>query len=106
MSLSKITLTLGKGKTKQKINLTPEQFEELKQDMRDLDKSHNYYWHRNPWYQPYYIACTSNTFDTVASSSCVSETYVNSITDTASVNLITKPQPQPPRFSGCILSTA
>ena len=39
--LSKIELKLGK----KVITLTPEQFEELKRDMRNLDKSHYYYWH-------------------------------------------------------------
>ena len=40
MALSKITLKLGK----KKIELTEAEFEELKRDMRQLDKRHHYYW--------------------------------------------------------------
>ena len=47
MALAKIELKLGK-KT---ITLTPAQFEELKQDMRNLDKTYNYFWYSNPWPQ-------------------------------------------------------
>jgi len=47
MALATITLKLGK----KKIELTAKEFEELKADMRQLDKNHYYYWHN---YQPYW----------------------------------------------------
>ena len=40
MALAKITLQLGK----KKIELTNEEFQELKKDMRELDKIHSDYW--------------------------------------------------------------
>ena len=103
MALSKISLTLGKGKTKQKIQLTPAQFEELKQDMRDLDKSHNYYWHHSPWYGHWYNGGI-RTFST----SNATDTYTNAV---SAVNFTSENaqnalenQPEPPSFSGKILS--
>jgi len=118
MALSKITLTLGKGKTKQKISLTPDQFEELKQDMRDLDKSHNYYWNHNPWYQRWY----SQPYFTLTGNSGVSGTVTTSAS-TANINAVSsittagydsnndmrylaseKVDPNPPSFKGKILS--
>ena len=52
MALAKISLKLGK-KT---IELTPEQFEELKKDMRKLDKDYHYYWFGNYDYRYRQIA--------------------------------------------------
>ena len=55
MSLEKITLKLGK----KKIKLTVEEFEELKQDMRDLDRDYRWYWFSAPPYRPYWYTNTS-----------------------------------------------
>ena len=48
MALQIISLRLG---TKV-ISLTSKEFEELKRDMRELDKDHHYYWHSLPYYPP------------------------------------------------------
>ena len=57
MALAKIELKLGK-KT---ITLTPAQFEELKQDMRDLDRTYNYHWYSNPWPQRWWGGISNHT---------------------------------------------
>lgn len=110
MALSKITLTLGKGKSKQKISLTPEQFEELKQDMRDLDRSHDYYWHRSPWYQPWYYNSSGTMFTSTSGYANTSDVYLTatSASGTASstdtVTLTGTVDPAPPAFKGKVLS--
>ena len=79
MALSKIELKLGK----KVITLTPEQFEELKADMRELDKNHHYYWNNSPWDRPYYTYTTCTT-------------GIDQQSQT----------PNPPSFNGSILSTS
>lgn len=111
MALSKITLKLGR-KT---IELTSEQFEELKQDMRDLDRSHNYYWHRSPWYGQWYSQplSTFTTTNLVGSASTGSSGHAAN-TLTLSSDMAAMPvakfdgedQPNPPAFSGSVLNTA
>lgn len=97
MALAKITLKLGK-KT---IELTSEQFEELKQDMRDLDKSHNYYWHNSPWYQPWYynqpVLREFTTCNLVGSAS----NFSSSDAANRAVSLLPA---KPPNFSGSVVS--
>ena len=100
MALAKISLKLGR-KT---IELTPEQFEELKQDMRDLDKSHHYYWHTSPWYQPWYdrpnrLPTFTYTTPVVYGSSCDAAISANSL-----ISQTSNAVPEPPAFSGSILS--
>ena len=67
MALSKIELKLGK----KVIKLTPAEFEELKLDMRELDKQYHYYWCSQPVWQtgivykdPFYYS--SNVSDCVS----------------------------------------
>ena len=113
MALSKITLTLGKGKSKQKISLTPEQFEELKQDMRDLDQSHNYYWNQNTWYQPWYtLSSTTYSASTTRSSNveAVSSFTVTGYDRDSKMRYLAQckspdPEASPPSFQGKVLST-
>ena len=100
MALSKITLKLGK-KT---IELTSKEFEELKRDMRELDKDHHYYWHRpippysSPWYNHWYNALTYTT----SAGSIGGVNSRNQLVDLIS----TKEIPDPPSFSGTVLSTS
>jgi hypothetical protein len=79
MALAKIELKLGK-KT---ISLTPAQFEELKHDMRSLDKDHHYYWH-----QPYYTGIRTPFYG----STCTTG------------SLTTSTAGRPPSFAGNVLS--
>lgn len=112
MALSKITLKLGR-KT---IELTSEQFEELKQDMRDLDRSHNYYWHRNPWYgqwysQPLSTVITTNLVGSTStgSSGYPANTWALPSDETTAMPVAKfdqKDEPNPPAFSGSVLNTA
>lgn len=123
MALKKITLQLG-SKT---ISLTVKQFEELKQDMRELDKQHHYYWNHSPWYGPWYSGIRSFThpiiFDSSVGGSLSSSNTVagkldviggstplgvdnftntdRSVTQLLSDNSAAKP----PAYSGSILST-
>ena len=106
MALAKISLKLGK-KT---IELTPAQFEELKRDMRELDKSHHYYWHRSPWYEPWYHQ----------QSPAPMFTYTNAVAGNAGVNMsklttdcasnsavmltTLSTLPEPPEYKGSVLS--
>ena len=54
MTIAKITLKLGK----KKIELTEEEFEELKQDMRELDSSYRYYWYNGQHHNWQYPSVT------------------------------------------------
>ena len=100
MALNKIELKLGK----KVISLTPEQFEELKRDMRELDKRHHYYWHTSPWYDQWYYnqpVTVPLTFTTSAGSYQTANSGVGS-SDCVS----TTQTPSPPVFNGSILSTS
>ena len=89
--LSKIELKLGK-KT---ITLTSKQFEELKQDMRNLDKDHRYYWYDYQWPRWYH-------------------NYPQQISITGTTGLLTAnlnqlelgDQKDPPAFNGTVLSAS
>ena len=94
MALSKIELKLGK----KVITLTPAQFEELKQDMRNLDKDHHYYWHNYNWPYRYYnqlITSASGVNYTNSAPSTVNTGSIKTIPTTAIQD--------PPAFSGSIL---
>jgi hypothetical protein len=95
MALKKIELKLGK----KVISLTPKEFEELKADMRALDKSHHYYWHTTPWYRSWYttnpqisLLSTSKGAPAVGGSLSISNSQDGTYT--------------PPAFSGSVLSTS
>jgi len=94
MALSKIELKLGK----KVIKLTPAEFEELKLDMRELDKQYHYYWCSQPVWQtgivykePFYY--NSNVFGSISNAS-------DRVSTTAEL-----PQSLT-SFSGSILSTS
>ena len=119
MALSKIELKLGK----KVITLTPKQFEELKQDMRDLDKDHHYYWHNYSWPKWYYnqpqrfpydqILCSSTAGSAYTSNTSTSGEFPNNAAVRGS-DLITSQlnqldvadQTDPPAFNGTLLSVA
>lgn len=103
MALAKITLKLGR-KT---IELTNEQFEELKQDMRDLDRQHHYYWHHSPWYSPWYYNQPMTSIPLVMSSAGVNVS-VGSSNNAANVanQMLASDASKPPAFEGSIVSTA
>jgi len=93
MALSKIELKLGK----KVIKLTTDEFEELKRDMRELDKQYHYYWCSQPVWKtgivyrdPFYYS--SNVSGSISNASdCVSTAKLpQSLTS----------------FSGSILSTS
>ena len=113
MALSKITLTLGK----KVITLTSKEFEELKRDMRELDKDHHYYWHR---YDRWYYHNTPNLVPQYAGllgaaslgnlliepnnqDGTVSRETFN--TEDERYKATIKTGPTPPPFSGSVLST-
>lgn len=96
MALRKIELKLGK----KVITLTPEQFEELKQDMRNLDKDHHYYWHN---YQHYHSYPSWNRTQGVILCDDISTGNTIGIKGTAGISFT---ETKPPAFSGSILSTA
>ena len=73
MALAKITLKLGK----KKIKLTPEEFEELKQDMRQLDSDHKYYWYYTHRYWPTQPLMYTTTSGSIISTG--SEVYTNDV---------------------------
>ena len=105
MALAKISLKLGK----KKIELTPAQFEELKQDMRELDKHHHYYWnlypHREYWWgnsAPYITYTTSNAGGSL---SAMPDANIFSISDMAALPIDQLVEP-PPSFKGSVLSFA
>ena len=111
MALSKITLKLGK-KT---IELTPEQFEELKQDMRILDKQHHYHWN---WYKPWYnggsirgahqydsvnVRGVSTPLSTFSPSNYSSVGRYETLAATQGAGVSNEEKPEP--FKGVVLST-
>jgi len=119
MALSKIELKVGKGKNRKVITLTTEQFEELKQDMRDLDKSHHYYWYNYQWprwySQPHWsgspilcnnIAGSTTTTGVITNAS----TGTASLTNTSLINTLEQLAPEdrkdPPAYTGSILSVS
>jgi len=103
MALSKIELKLGK----KVITLTPEQFEELKQDMRDLDRDHHYYWYNYPHYLTHQWWDTTGTplFKNTgtATGNIIGSVTIDNIGGTADVETVPS---DPPAFSGNILSAA
>lgn len=89
MALNKIELKLGK----KVITLTPAQFEELKQDMRELDKSHYYYWHN--YSQPYWNSNNIRPF------------FLTGTTPVEyTTTMITNNLKDPPAFIGSIVSAS
>jgi len=96
MALSKIELKLGK----KVITLTPEQFEELKQDMRDLDRDHHYYWHSYPFTE-YWWGNSTGTPSFRTTGTTTGNTI--DIKGTAGISFTER---KPPAFSGTILSAA
>jgi hypothetical protein len=108
MALQKISLRLG---TKV-ISLTAKEFEELKRDMRELDKDHHYYWHHAPWYGPWYSGVRSFTAPIVYGSSsgslsCNTAGFTPNaqLQNLVAANDLTIPMDaKPPEFSGSILS--
>lgn len=96
MALNKIELKLGK----KVITLTPNQFEELKQDMRYLDRGHYYYWNHSPWYQPWDRTTSLTGIRTLLTGTTnIADVCANISTAEAEVS-------DPPAFSGTILSAA
>ncbi len=128
MALSKIELKLGK----KKISLTPKQFEELKQDMRDLDKDHHYYWYNYRWPTTWYntypygqVICngstSTGTISNVTTTSTNATSAYSGATPTSAAYLsldgtassLTEPSADlnqglsdPPAFRGSLLSVS
>ncbi len=116
MALKKITLQLG-CKT---VSLTKKQFEELKADMRELDRQHHYYWHHSPWYGPWYSnstftvssagvssGCRDSRLDLIGSSASnvgFTTTTAGNLTDDTFQTLLV--DAKPPEFTGKLLSVA
>ena len=114
MALSKITLTLGK----KVITLTSKEFEELKRDMRELDKDHHYYWHTSPWYDRWYSGgsirnASSSYQNQTGASSWMAYAVPNGAASLGNLLIepnnqdgtVTSEEPTPPPFNGSVLST-
>ena len=103
MALSKIELKLGK----KVIKLTTDEFEELKRDMRELDKQHHYYWYK---YYPYGYGQISQPLtlrDNFYYATGVSNNLSGNLSAAVTIPATTKDLPKgPPSFSGSILSTS
>ena len=99
MALSKIELKLGK----KVIKLTTDEFEELKRDMRELDKQHHYYWYT---YNPYWVRQPVTLRDRFYDGMSTSYGSISNLKDCVNTVTLSKSAEDPPAFTGSILSTS